>query len=176
MERKCLVVMLAGLVFSFSACSSCSVDTGKPSGEVPRALPEKTSEQTGRLNRFPLSSEKNMKLAIKTGKGEMTAILYDNAAAMDFFALLPMTVMFEDYNGTEKIARLPERLSTAGLPAGYAPSEGDLAYYAPWGNICIFYRDFVYSAGLVPLGRIGGDGIGKFRVPGSITVTIDRKK
>ena len=173
MKGKLRLVVLAGLVFSLNACSS---DTGKPSGNALRVLPEKTQGQAGSLNRSPLSLEKNMKLTIRTGKDEMTARLYDNAAARDFAALLPMTVTLEDYNGTEKIARLPERLSTAGLPAGYDPSEGDLAYYAPWGNICIFSRDFAYSAGLVPLGKIDGDSISKFRVSGSLAVTVELAK
>ncbi len=32
---------------------------------------------------------------------------------------------------------------------------GDLAYYAPWGNIAIFYRPYrFFSRGLVRLGRL----------------------
>jgi hypothetical protein len=31
---------------------------------------------------------------------------------------------------------------------------GDIAYYAPWGNLAIFYKDFGYSRGLVKLGRL----------------------
>ena len=36
------------------------------------------------------------------------------------------------------------------------PTAGDIAYYAPWGNLAIFYRDFGYSRGLVSLGRLEG--------------------
>jgi hypothetical protein len=35
---------------------------------------------------------------------------------------------------------------------------GDITYYAPWGNLAIFYRDFGYSPGLVRLGHIGRTG------------------
>lgn len=34
---------------------------------------------------------------------------------------------------------------------------GDIAYYAPWGNLAIFYRDFSYSTGLVKLGKLDSD-------------------
>jgi Cyclophilin-like family len=50
---------------------------------------------------------------------------------------------------------------------------GDIAYYAPWGNLAIFYKDFGYSRGLIGLGRIDS-GIEALNVPGSLTVTIER--
>jgi hypothetical protein len=78
----------------------------------------------------------------------------------------------EDYAGTEKISNLPKRLSTEGAPSGSDPSVGDIAYYAPWGNLAIFYRDFGYSRGLVILGKIDS-GMDAFKVPGSVRVTIE---
>jgi len=35
-----------------------------------------------------------------------------------------------------------------------SPGPGDIAYYARWGNLAIFIKDFGYSRGLVRLGRI----------------------
>ena len=64
------------------------------------------------------------------------------------------TLTFEDYNSTEKIATLPNELSTEGQPSGYTPEIGDFAYYAPWGNISVFYKDFRYSNSLYKLGTI----------------------
>ena len=70
--------------------------------------------------------------------------------------MLPLKLTFEDYNGVEKIAYLPEgqQLPTEGEPDGYDPSAGDLCLYAPWGNLSLFYQDFGYSGGLVSLGRL----------------------
>jgi len=85
----------------------------------------------------------NIRMTIN-GKA-VTATIADNATAKDFVSLLPLTLTLEDYNATEKIAYLPRKLSTKGAPAGIDPSVGDLAYYAPWGNVAIFYRDFGYS-------------------------------
>ena len=31
---------------------------------------------------------------------------------------------------------------------------GDIAYYAPWGNLTIFYKRFKYSRGLAKLGTL----------------------
>jgi len=84
------------------------------------------------------------------------ALLDDHAAARDFAALLPIELALSDYNRTEKIADLPKRLSVEESPAGIKPAAGDIAYYAPWGNLAIFYRDFGYSRGLVRLGRLEG--------------------
>ncbi len=86
----------------------------------------------------------------------LSATLLDDAAARDFLALLPLTLDLEDYAATEKIAQLPKKLSTVGTPAGMTPSVGDITYYAPWGNLAIFYRDSGYAKGLVKLGRIEG--------------------
>jgi hypothetical protein len=49
---------------------------------------------------------------------------------------------------------------------------GDITYYAPWGNLAIFYRDFGYSSGLVSLGRIES-GIEALSAPGAVQTTIE---
>lgn len=122
------------------------------------------------------TSVNNMKLQIKAGQEVLHATLYDNAAARDFVAILPLTLTLEDYNRTEKIAPLPGRPSTDGLPQGYEPRKNDIAFYVPWGNLCIFYRDFRYSPGLVSLGKIEGDGISTLAGADRITISIDVQK
>ena len=74
--------------------------------------------------------------------------------------------------GPKKISDLPKRLSTENAPSGSDPSIGDITYYAPWGNLAIFYRDFGYSSGLVIMGKIDG-GKEAFNVPGSVKVTVE---
>jgi hypothetical protein len=72
----------------------------------------------------------------------------------DFVSLLPLSLTLRDYPGTEKVSDLPRRLSTDGTPPGMDPEVGDIAFYAPWGNLAIFNRDFEYSRRLVKLGHI----------------------
>jgi hypothetical protein len=50
---------------------------------------------------------------------------------------------------------------------------GDIAYYAPWGNLAIFYRDFGYSSGLVKLGRLDS-GVEVLSGRGAVRVTIEQ--
>jgi hypothetical protein len=113
-----------------------------------------------------------MKIRLTIDGKTVDALLDDNATARDFLSLLPLMLTLRDYVSTEKIADLPKKLSTSGAPAGYDPEIGDLAYYAPWGNLSIFYRDFRYADGLVRLGRIES-GVEALDKPGSIAITIE---
>jgi len=74
----------------------------------------------------------------------------------DFIKQLPLTLTLKDYDSTEKIADLPNKLTTQKAPSGYAGKAGDLTYYAPWGNLAFFYKDSPvgYANGLVFLGRL----------------------
>jgi hypothetical protein len=116
----------------------------------------------------------NMKINLKLEGGKtLMATLYDTPTARDFAAMLPLTVTLEDYAKTEKISDLPKKLTKQGAPAGADPSAGDIAYYAPWGNLALYYKDFKYSDGLILLGRMDGGGAEALRVPGSLKVTIE---
>ena len=112
-----------------------------------------------------------MKISIKVGDKVITANMVNKPKSRDFVSLIPMTLTLEDYAATEKISYLPRRLSTEGAPAGSDPAVGDITYYAPWGNLAVFYKDFRYSSGLIKLGKIDS-GVEALNVPGSITVTI----
>ncbi len=113
-----------------------------------------------------------MRIRLTVDGKVLTATLLDNATARDFASLLPLELTMEDHASTEKIAHPPRKLSTEGSPAGADPEVGDIAYYAPWGNLAIYYRDFGYSPGLVKLGRIEGD-VRALAVRASLKVRIE---
>jgi hypothetical protein len=133
--------------------------TTSASGQA--AAPPTLSQQAG-----------TMKSRIDIEGATMTGRLEDNATARDFASLLPLTVTLADYAGTEKISDLPRRLSTEGAPAGSDPAIGDIAYYAPWGNLAIFYRDFRYSGGLMELGALES-GAAAISRPDAFRATIE---
>jgi len=116
-----------------------------------------------------------MKIRIILNGAELSATLEDNAASRDFVALLPLDLMLSDYNNTEKVADLPSRLSTKGMPEGVDPNIGDITYFAPWGNLALFYRDFGYARGLVRLGRIEA-GVERLAGGRAINARIERIK
>ncbi|BFO34708.1 cyclophilin-like fold protein [Klebsiella pasteurii] len=103
----------------------------------------------------------------------VVGLLDESAAANAFLAQLPMTVKLEDYGSTEKIAWLPTKLRRADSGASMTPRRGDIAYYAPWGNLAIFREDFRHSPGLVKLGRVV-EGLKSLDQPGAAMVTISR--
>ncbi|MFI9167892.1 cyclophilin-like fold protein [Streptomyces lincolnensis] len=83
------------------------------------------------------------------------ATLNDHAVARDLVSLLPLSLDLEDFHQTERIAYPPRKLDTSGAPAPAAPKTGDLAYYAPWGNLALFHRDGdSASADLIVLGHV----------------------
>jgi len=101
----------------------------------------------------------------------LTATLDDNVASRDFASLLPLALTLTDYAATEKISDLPRRLSTEGTPPGSEPAVGTLAYYAPWGNLALFYRNAGYANGLVRLGTITS-GMDVLKQSGPLQVEI----
>ncbi len=83
------------------------------------------------------------------------ATLNDSPAARDLASLLPLTLDLEDFHGTERIADPPRKLTTKDAPEPEAPRAGDLTYYAPWGNLAVFYKDGPSaSSDLLVLGHI----------------------
>lgn len=121
------------------------------------------------------SRRETMKIRMTMAGKIITASLEESDSARDFFAMLPLTLPLEDYAETEKIAYLPRKLTTQTAPEGIDPQVGDIAYYAPWGNLAIYYRDFGYSSGLIRLGRITS-GLDALTAQPSGTLTIEAVK
>lgn len=113
-----------------------------------------------------------MKIVIRLDDQSLTGTLNNSAAARDFAALLPLTLTLEDYARTEKVADLPGRLSVSDSPAGTSAQAGDITYYAPWGNLAIFYKSFGHAAGLVTLGKLDQGALG-MNFSGSKNVVIE---
>jgi hypothetical protein len=103
------------------------------------------------------SRRTSMKIRIEFNGASMTATLYDNPSARDFASMLPLALTIDDYSTNEKIAYLPRKLTEEGSGPFGNEAPGDLAYYAPWGNLAFFYESYRYSSGLIRLGRIDGD-------------------
>ncbi|WP_244210880.1 cyclophilin-like fold protein [Amycolatopsis kentuckyensis] len=104
----------------------------------------------------------------------VNATLNDSAAARDFASLLPLTLNLSDFHGTERIADLPRRLSTADAPESADPKAGDLAFYAPWGNLAIYYRDAPPASGVVILGHLPDGGAEVLATADQVTVELAR--
>ncbi|RML41059.1 hypothetical protein ALQ95_03614 [Pseudomonas syringae pv. ribicola] len=119
--------------------------------------------------------ERGMNISMFAGDKVVMFHLEDSATTRDFVAMLPLELTLEDYAATEKIGTLPRKLDVSGAAAGSTPVQGDIAYYAPWGNLAIYHKGFEYSPGLVSLGRVES-GIETIRKPGAVAVRFEVTK
>lgn len=107
---------------------------------------------------------------------EIVVLLRDNSATKSLLEQLPLILKFENYGGIEKISYPPEKLDISKAPNNYTPSAGDLTYYAPWGNLAFFHKDYRNSDGLVPLGRIESGIENLQEINENFSVTVERIK
>ena len=114
-----------------------------------------------------------MKIKLISGDLVLNAALYDNATSRDLFSMLPLTVTLEDYASTELIFYTDRKLTSEDAPDGYEPTRGDITYYAPWGDVAIFYKGFRYSSGLISLGTINKDDLDKLNYLSGKEVIIE---
>jgi hypothetical protein len=106
----------------------------------------------------------------------LTGRLWDNATARDLIAQLPLTLTFSDFNGLEKIAPLPRKLSTDGVPTGDDPLPRDIGYYAPSGDLVFYYDDVGYFNGIVRIGQFDGNMDAISSQTGDFTARIELAK
>ncbi|MER9065909.1 cyclophilin-like fold protein [Mesorhizobium sp. M0902] len=102
----------------------------------------------------------------------MTATLYDNPSARDFFTMLPLDLTIDDYAHNEKIAYLPRKLTEEGSGPFGNERPYDLCYFMPWGNLAMFYADYRHP-GLIRLGRFDA-GEEALHVSGKFPLRIER--
>lgn len=104
---------------------------------------------------------------------EVIVEMLDNPASRDFMSLLPLKLDFSDFAKAEKVATLPRRLRTQGSPT---PREatGDFTYYAPWGNLAVFYHGSGSDGQLYVLGRITSNKKTLASMKRNFTATIEK--
>ena len=109
-------------------------------------------------------------IQVQCGNDTVIYELNDSAAADSLYEQLPLTIEVEDYSTNEKIFYPPQALDTADAPLAEG-GAGVLAYYAPWGDVVMFYDSFGTNSSLYELGQAvsGADRIHEM----SGTITID---
>lgn len=113
-----------------------------------------------------------MKIKMTFNGKRMTATLYDNPSARDFFSMLPLDLTIRSYAHNEKIAYLPRKLSEEGSGPFDNEQPYDLCYFVSWGNLAMFYDDYEHP-GLIRLGRFD-DGYEALHMPGEFPLRIER--
>ncbi len=112
-----------------------------------------------------------MKIEVSFDKHVFTATLFDNPSARDLLSMLPFDGKIEDYSTNEKIIYLPRKLTEKESRPFGDEAIGDLCYYAPWGNLVLYYAGYRYAPGLIRLGRLD-DGIEPLLTRGEFPASV----
>lgn len=164
------VIVAAGVgITIFTKTSNTQQNTANESSDTTITQTESSQSEQEET----VSNNQKIRIKITNGDRVLYGELDDTLAARDLASMLPITIDVEQYANTERIGYLSRKLSTDGEPAGIDPSVGDITYYAPWGNLALFYADFGYSSGLVKLGQIT-EGLSELKnLDGSTTFALD---
>lgn len=150
-------ILLCSLLVSVSlaACSAKEVPSQVAASSVVKlpAVSQEAETAGKELISEPVKeSDTELLVQLTNEKGEVILFaLNDSNAAKSLYEQLPLSLEIEDYSNTEKIFYPPEKLDTTDAPMAEGP-EGTLAYYAPWGNVAIYYGDCGGASGLYQLG------------------------
>ena len=167
--QRHVVWWLAGLFHT--ACVALLLIGCSPAAE--RSEPDPPANTPGGSTTTTPRSAGATPFRVVIGETVLTGRLFDNATADDLTSLLPLTLTFRDLNGKEKMSPLPRKLSVNGMPAGDDPQVGDLGYWAPDGNLVLYYGDVGYWTGIMRIGEIDGDMEAVARQSGAVNATIE---
>ncbi len=109
-------------------------------------------------------------LSVTWDDNQVIYALNDSPAAASLLEQLPLTIEVEDYSTNEKIFYPPQTLDTSDTPTA-SGGAGTLAYYAPWGDVVMFYGDYSENPSLFELGQIVSGEELVAQMSGTITIT-----
>jgi hypothetical protein len=147
-----------------TACSSA--------GDAAPSRAGSESTETPARSTTPEASVTTLRMVI--GGQQVYAELADNPTARDLVHQLPIILSFRDLNRVEKIAKLPQPLTTDGAPEGDDPEIADIGYYAPTQDLVLYYGEVGYWNGIVRIGRFDSDQLSLVeRQPDGFEATIE---
>lgn len=114
-------------------------------------------------------------LNFEIASNNYTLEIESNAYNDELVIALPLDLVFEDYGSTERIAYLPKKLNILNS-VSCTPKRLDITYYAPWGNIAVFTKDFRVSSGLHYIGNLSEELLEAIEQSGSNYVRITLKE
>lgn len=146
--KKLLTVTVLALAMAAAGCAGADAPKSAEQANTASVAAQTSTQQATQ------TKAQETKLSMQVGGQAVSIALADNVATQRLITQLPAELEFKDFNNTEKITYLPNKISVDGAPRGHAPKAGDMCIYVPWGNICIFYHDYKYTGDLVYLGHV----------------------
>ena len=131
-------------------------------GELGFSQPQNTTE----------TEEENVEtsqISVTCGDMQVVYELNDSPTAQGLLSQLPLTVEVEDFSTNEKVFYPPQELDTSDTPLAEG-GAGTLAYYAPWGDVVLFYDSFSANGSLYELGEAASGAEDISQMTGTITV------
>lgn len=155
--KKAALFFLGGiLLFLLSACSSNSEQQSE-NKNLNQADP--TASDTQGPGSEELTSEADetivneLQIRVEGEDGQTIVFQLNNSpAANTLYEQLPLSASVENYSHNEKIFYPPQELDTSATPLAEGPA-GTLAYYAPWGDVVLYYGECGGASGLYALGQ-----------------------
>ena len=115
------------------------------------------------------SNVETNQISVTCGDTQVVYELNDSSAAQSLLSQLPLTVEVEDFSTNEKVFYPPQELDTTNTPLAEG-GAGTLTYYAPWGDVVLFYDSFSANGSLYELGEAVSGAEDISQMTGTITV------
>ena len=196
MKQFAFLITVLLMVFSLFGCrssntetTSVSVDTGNTVGtshaeesNEPQSTDNMQNDTTPSTNPDLAKGdpsveesgkdkeETTMRISVKSAGHEIIYELNNSQAARELYAQLPLTTDVEPFSNNEMTFYPPQKLNTADTPlSGGEP--GSLSYYAPWGDVVMFYAPCSPNGSLYEIGTVVSGKENIVNLSGSITVS-----
>ena len=122
-------------------------------------------------NNLKVASAMNIKISV--GGKTFDAVLEDNAAAQEFYKMLPLEIKMNELNGNEKYYRLNKNLPSNDRRAGTI-NAGDLMLWSS-NTVVLFYESFSSGYSYTRLGKIlNASGLSNAVGNGNVAVKFEK--
>lgn len=170
--KKCIAVFLVLLAaFSLATCGGPAPEQETGGNAGPSSGVQDSSQAgTGQTSQQE-KGEESMQIKIEANGSAVVFQLNGSQAARALYEQLPLSVEVENFSNNEKIFYPPDRLDTSDAPLAQG-GAGTLAYYAPWGDVVMFYGDFSPNGSLFELGQAVSGAEQISTLSGTITISV----
>lgn len=168
MKKIALFILISTFLFGLVGCGS--IDNTTMLSSVPEEAAISQSRQEIPSDEQNVNREEEiMKILVKSEGYEIIYELNDSRAAKELYEQLPLTAEVEPFSNNE-MTFYPEKLNTEDTPLS-SGKTGSLSYYAPWGDVVMFYAPCTPNNSLYELGTVVSGKENIQNLSGTITVS-----
>jgi len=114
----------------------------------------KTESEEDSSQKVENNEETTLQISVSTNGNTIIYELNDSQAVKDLYEQLPLTVEAETYANNETMFYPPSALDVSDNALASGGGSGTIAYYAPWGDVVMYYDSFEAASGLHELGKV----------------------